>query len=378
MTTIRNALVVGGGIAGMSLAIRLQQLGIQAEIVERKTDWTVLGVGIILQGPALRALQRIGLLDRCLQEGFGSNELVIGGAEGHVFARFPNPRLAGPEYPATIGILRPALHTILAEASQAAGVKIRLGVSVRSFASLGQEASAVEVEFTDGTRGSYELVIGADGIHSHVRELLFGESVKPAYVGQAVWRANMERPAEVTTISMWYGPHNKAGLSPFSRQGMYLFLTQNVPAPTRPEQEQLPALLRAQLAEYQGLVGEAREQINDPEQINYRPIESLILPPPWYKGRVVLIGDAAHASTPHLAMGAAMAFEDAVVLSDLLAFDAPVTQVLEEFMQRRYERCRMVVENSLQLVAWEKESVAPDARFDELIGRSMMTLAQPA
>ena len=378
MTTIRNALIVGGGIAGMSVAISLRQQGIQAEIVERKTDWMVLGVGIILQGPALRALKRIGLLDRCLQEGFGSSELVIGGAEGHVFARFPNPQLAGPDYPATVGILRPALHTILAEALREAGVKIRLGVSVRSFASLGQEVSAVEVEFTDGTRGSYDLVIGADGVHSHVRELLFGETDKPVYVGQVVWRANMERPAEVTTVSMWYGPHNKAGLSPFSQQGMYLFLTQSVPAPTRPEQEQLPALLREQLADYRGLVGEARERITDPQQINYRPIESLILPSPWYKGRVVLIGDAVHASTPHLAMGAAMAFEDAVVLSDLLASDAPVAQVLEEFMRRRYERCRMVVENSLQLVAWEKESVAPEARFDELVGRSMMTLAQLA
>src|SRR6266700_1920440 len=102
MKTIRNVLIVGGGIAGMSLAIRLQRQGIQAEIVERKTDWTVLGVGIILQGPAIRALLAIGVLDRCLQEGFGTNELQIGGAQGHVFASFPQPQLAGPQYPATI------------------------------------------------------------------------------------------------------------------------------------------------------------------------------------------------------------------------------------------------------------------------------------
>jgi 2-polyprenyl-6-methoxyphenol hydroxylase-like FAD-dependent oxidoreductase len=187
----------------------------------------------------------------------------------------------------------------------------------------------------------------------------------------------MRRQASVTTISMWYGPTNKAGLCPYSEQGMYLFLTQNVPAPGHLEPEQLPALLREELAAYQGLVGEAREQISDPQQINYRSIESLLLPSPWYQGRVVLIGDAAHATTPHLAIGAAMALEDAVVLSDLLASEAPIEQVLNTFMEQRYERCRMVVENSLQLVTWELESVTPDARFNELMNRSQMALAEP-
>ncbi len=177
---------------------------------------------------------------------------------------------------------------------------------------------------------------------------------------------------------MWYGPSNKAGFCPLSQKEMYLFLTQNVPTPVRPEQEQLPALLREQLAAYQGLVGEVRERITDPHQVNYRPIESVLLSSPWYQGRVLLIGDAAHAATPHLANGAAMAIEDAVVLSALLASEAPIAQVLEEFMSRRYERCRMVVKNSLQLVAWEKELVAPDdARFNELMNRSVMALAEP-
>jgi 2-polyprenyl-6-methoxyphenol hydroxylase-like FAD-dependent oxidoreductase len=374
MVAIRNILIVGGGIAGMSLAIRLQQQGIRTEIVERKTDWTVLGVGITLQGPALRALQKVGVLDRCLQEGCGGNELLIGGAEGHVFARFPQPKLAGPQYPATIGILRPALHTVLAEASREAGASIRLGLSV---ASLTQDADAVEVTFTDGTQGRYDLVVGADGIHSHMRTLVFGNSIKPAYVGQVVWRANVERLPGVNEVSMWYGPRNKAGINPCSQEGMYLFLTQNVATPMRVEQQRLPALLREQLADYQGLIGEVRERITDPQQVNYRPIESVLLPAPWYRGRILLIGDAAHATTPHLANGAAMAIEDAVVLSDLLASDAPIAQILEAFMNRRYERCRMVVENSLQLAAWEMESIAPDERFNQLMGRTTMALAEP-
>ena len=375
MTTVKNVLIVGGGIAGMVLAIGLQQKGIQAEIVEKKTDWTVLGVGIIMQGPAVRALQVIGVIDTCLANGFGVNEVHIGNAEGHVFANLLQQQLAGPAYPASIGIMRPALHAVLAEASREAGVNIRLGLTV---AALTQNTDAVEVEFSDDTHGMYDLVVGSDGLYSHIRELVFGNNYKPQYTGQVVWRANMKRSAEVTGVSMWYGPRNKAGFCPLSQEEMYLFLTENVPTMTRPEPEQLPALLREQLTEYQGLVADARERIVDPQQINYRPIESFLLPAPWYKGRVLLIGDAAHASTPHLASGAGMAIEDAVVLSEMLASDAPVTQILEGFMSRRYERCRMVVENSLQLVEWEKNPTTPDADFNGLTDRTMMELALPA
>ena len=375
MTTIKNVLIVGGGIAGMILAISLRQQDIQVELVERKTDWTVLGVGIIMQGPAVRALQTAGVLDKCLAKGFGFNEVHIGNVEGHVFANLLQQQLAGPTYPASMGIMRPALHTVLAETSREVGVNIRLGLTVTA---LTQQANAVDVEFSDGTHGTYDLVVGSDGIYSHMRELVFGNDYKPQYTGQVVWRANMKRSPEVTGVSMWYGPRNKAGFSPLTQEEMYLFLTENVPTMTRPEPEQLPLLLREQLTEYQGLVGEARERIVDPEQINYRPIESFLLPAPWYKGRVLLIGDAAHASTPHLASGAGMAIEDAIVLSELLASEAPISQVLEEFMSRRYERCRMVVENSLQLVEWEKNPTTPDADFNGLTDRTMIQLAQPA
>lgn len=369
-----KVLIVGGGIAGMALAIGLSKKDIEAEIVESKTDWTVLGVGIIQQGTALRALKALGLLDRCLEKGFAINALVIGDAQSRVHVRIPQPQLAGPEYPGNLGIIRPQLHTVLAEASQEAGTRIRLGLTVASFT---QDANAVEVQFTDGTHGTYDLVVGADGIYSHVRALLYGEQFRPRYVGQAVWRANLGRPAEVVDVSMWYGPHNKAGFCPLSQEEMYLFLTQNVPTLSRPEQEQLPALLREQLAEYSGLVGEVREHITDPQQVNYRPIESLLLPPPWYQGRVLLIGDAAHATSPHLASGAAMALEDAVVLAEELASTESISKALEQFMARRYERCRLVVENSLQLVEWEKNPTAPDADFNGLTNQSLMKLAEP-
>ncbi len=161
MTTIGNVLIVGGGTAGMTLAVALQRKDIQAEIVEISAEWTTQGVGIALIGPTLRALKTIGLLDRCIQEGFGFSSMLVGNAEGKITATIDQPRLLGPNYPAMIGIARPAFHKMLAETSREAGARIRLGLTVSS---LKQGPSAVEVEFTDGTRGTYDLVVGADGL----------------------------------------------------------------------------------------------------------------------------------------------------------------------------------------------------------------------
>src|SRR5262249_27317385 len=134
---------------------------------------------------------------------------------------------------------------------------------------------------------------------------------------------------------------------------------------------------REQLADFGGFLGAARDEITDPAQVLYRPITSSLLPWPWHTGRALVIGDAAHTTTPHLASGAGIAIEDAVVLADLLISDESVDAVLQTFMQRRFERCRMVVENSMQLGDWEKTSNVSQAHHAALIDRSLTALAQP-
>jgi 2-polyprenyl-6-methoxyphenol hydroxylase-like FAD-dependent oxidoreductase len=158
---------------------------------------------------------------------------------------------------------------------------------------------------------------------------------------------------------------------------MYVFLTQNITDNVRLLTHRLPAVMREQLADFGGLMAEARERITRPEQIVCRPIESFILPAPWYGGRVLLVGDAAHPTTPHLASGAGLAIEDTIVLTQLLCSGATLPEALEEFMARRYERCRMVVENSLQLGEWEKNPTAPGADPVGLISRTIEALALP-
>jgi 2-polyprenyl-6-methoxyphenol hydroxylase-like FAD-dependent oxidoreductase len=158
---------------------------------------------------------------------------------------------------------------------------------------------------------------------------------------------------------------------------MYVYLVQNLPEWTRLPDDRLAEVMREQLADFGGHLARARDQITDPRDIVYRPIGSLILDPPWFLGRVLLIGDAAHTTTPHMAAGAGLAIEDSVVLAELLASDRPVPEVFENFMTHRYEHCRMTVGNSRQLGEWEKTPNAPDADPVGLFDTSIRLLAQP-
>lgn len=373
MAAIGNVLIVGGGIAGMTLAIALQRSGIRAEIVELNNDLSVLGVGISLQGPALRALKMVGVLDACIGQAFGYSHFVACNAAGETTGTVQLPRLNGPDNPAAVGIMRQKVHSVLQAAVASARVPVRLGTTI---ASLDQQDDGVAVRFADGTQQSYGLVVGADGANSKVRHLMFGNA-SPQYTGQAVWRATVRRPPEVQGRYSFFGPRNKAGFNPVSDSGMYVYLVHNLPEFVRLADDQLPEVMREQLADFGGLVAAARDEIVDPRHIVYRPITSYLLPAPWHRNRVALIGDAAHTATPHMAAGAGLAIEDSVVLAELLQSEPSLPVALEAFVARRYARCRMVVENSFRLGEWEKNPGAPDANPVGVLDASLKSLAQP-
>jgi 2-polyprenyl-6-methoxyphenol hydroxylase-like FAD-dependent oxidoreductase len=373
MPAASSVLIVGGGIAGLTLAVGLKRAGIHAEIIEQSSDWMVTGMGISLQGPALRALGAIGLRDQCISLGFGYSYFKACDADGNVTGRVSLPQLNGPNCPATIGIMRQSLHFVLKQAVAEAEVPIRLGVTL---ASLAQSEDHVDVEFDDATEGRYDLVVGADGANSKVRDLIFGPEFRPKYTGQAVWRATVRRPQEVHARYSFYGPHNKAGFNPVSQEQMYIYLQQNLPTFVRLPAADLPIAMRNQLADFRGPLAAAREEITTPDQIVYRPVTSHILPSPWYRGRVILIGDAAHTITPQMAVGAGIAIEDSVVLATVLQSRSSVPDSLQSFMDRRYARCRMIVENSRQLGEWEKRPNVADANHVGLLDTSLKALSE--
>jgi 2-polyprenyl-6-methoxyphenol hydroxylase-like FAD-dependent oxidoreductase len=342
---LEKVLVVGAGIGGLTLAAALGQRGIATDIVEIKPTLEVQGVGILQPGNALRALNSIGVLDECCAAGFQTDQYRYFDADGRLIAELRLLRIAAPDRPAINMLPRPALHRILAGAAERAGARLRLGVTVGA---LEQGDRRVEVGFTDGTSGSYDLVVGADGIRSGIRAMIFG-SIEPQFTGHGVWRYTAARPRELDYQAMYLGVAAKAGLVPLTDETMYLLLVTNEPDNPRMAADDLHVLLRERLAQFGHLVAPVRASIGDPQSVVYTAIEEIILPSPWYQGRVVLIGDAAHASSPHIAQGAAMAVEDAVVLAEIASGDAAVPDMLDRFMRRRYRRCKLVQDISRQV-----------------------------
>ena len=347
MKPIERVLIVGGGIGGLSLAVALGRQGIKAKIVEIKPRHNVFGVGIIQPGNALRALNTLGLMERCLEEGYQLDHYVTYDGDGDFIAKMQLLRIAGPNIPAVNGLPRPALHRILVDAATVVGAQIRLGISVET---IEQHNDQVVVALTDGSRETYDLVVGADGIRSKMRKLLLGDQFDPHYTGHGVWRLTTERPPEIDHQIMYFGIGLKAGIMPVSRSQMYLLLVTNEPGNPWMKSDQFARMLRERLEPFGApLVRKIRDQIEDTSSIIYSPIEEVIIPSPWYRGRVLLIGDAAHASGPHVSQGATMAIEDAVVLAELIAHGEPVDKTLAKFMERRYERCKFVQDVSRQI-----------------------------
>ena len=372
-TAAPRILVIGGGFSGMSAAIQLRRQGADVDLVEIDPGWRSYGAGISLGGATLRAFRTLGILEAFLQQGSASDGVHLCAPHGPKVAELPTPRIAGPDVPGGGAIMRPVLARILADATLAAGADVRLGCT---FTAIEQDAEGVEVSFTDGQRRRYALVIGADGLYSKVREALFPGAPRPRYSGQAVWRAVLPRPPEIQTATMWMGPRVKPGVNPVSKTEMYLFVTEPRPSNEHVDPATFASHLRALLDDFPApTLRTIREQIGADSQIVFRPLEGLLMPRPWSRGRVVLIGDTVHATTPHLASGACIGIEDALVLAEELGRTPDVATALAAFEQRRWERCRMVVQNSARL--GEIEIAGGDKEEHARIMReSLMALAQ--
>jgi 2-polyprenyl-6-methoxyphenol hydroxylase-like FAD-dependent oxidoreductase len=336
-----DILVIGGGIGGLTAAIALRRDGHRVTVIERDPEWSVYGVGIIQQGNVLRAMRQLGLLDDYLAAAVGFDFVAVHAPDGTMVAKVPSPRLV-EGCPANVGISRRALHEVLGDRVIAAGAEVHLGVTAEN---LNDDGEGVSVRFSDGSEARFDIVIGADGVRSQTRAALFPAAPGAEFTGQSVWRYNLPRPDDLDSLHVYNGPVG-AGLVPISDSLMYLYLTTPEPGNPRYPSEGLAEAMRAKIP---ASLSDLAAEIVDDDGVVYRPLETVMLDGPWHKGRVVLLGDVVHASTPHLGQGAGMAIEDAIVLSEELARHDTPGSTFAAYRERRFERCRYIVENSLAI-----------------------------
>ncbi|MGP2436939.1 FAD-dependent monooxygenase [Streptomyces sp. JW3] len=323
-------LIVGAGISGLALTKALldRDRGFQVDVVERRADdGQVLGSGLYLPANAVRALRGIGVAAEVTKRAEPVARQRLRDHRGRPLAEFAAERIWGEVGPC-LAITRAGLHEVLRTAVD--GTALRYRTEVTAVAEDGT------VTFTDGATAAYDLVVGADGINSAVRRTLFG-GPEPRFLGQLCWRFIAD-DTEIPGITDWTGRLGAKGRTFLTVQlgagRVYCYADINSPVPEAPAGD-----WRALFGDFGGPVPPLLEQGANAYFAALYESENTV----WTRPRAVLVGDAAHAFSPSMAQGAAMALEDSLVLADTLTTIPDVPAALAAFQTRRAERVAWVV-----------------------------------
>ncbi|MEO0032592.1 MAG: hypothetical protein RIS94_2350 [Pseudomonadota bacterium] len=363
--SIATALVVGGGIGGMATAISLAERGVKVDLIDLDPEWRVYGAGITITGPTLRAYKRLGLLEEIKQQGAITSKTRLFRYDGTHILDLEEPVIE-EGLPATGGIMRPILHHIMQKRVNELTIPVRLGLTVTALENV---ENGVNVRFSDETTGRYDLVVGADSVFSTVRDLAFPHMGPALPTGQGCWRISIRKPPGLEMGEFFLGHANPAGITACSPDSVYMWmLTPHVERESYMDEEELFVTLKGLLADFGGNAGWIRDNMTREDWINYRPLAAALQPKAWYNGRIVLVGDAVHATTPHLASGAGMAVESGIVLAEELARGASVDDALLAYQERRFDRCRDVIETSVAVGRLQLEHGDPQVHAKMLEG----------
>jgi 2-polyprenyl-6-methoxyphenol hydroxylase-like FAD-dependent oxidoreductase len=323
-------LVVGAGVAGLALARALHERVVAVEVVERTTVWDQSGAGLYLPGNALRALRELGVGSSVAARANPIGRQRFLDHRGRVLAEIDVDRL-WEGIGGCVAIPRTALHEVLLEAT--AEVPVRLGTAVTEL----EDGDLPQVSFSDGSSGTYDVVVGADGVHSTVRSVALGGPAA-SYVGQASWRFLAEGFPDITDWTVLLG-RGRAFLTVALGDGLvYCYADLKTDDPAGAAGENWRELF-ADFAE------PVPRLLDHGAEAYFAPIEEVV-PPAWTARRVALVGDAAHASSPNMAQGAAMAIEDGLVLAELLTAEQTIDEALAGYEQRRRARVAWVQEQT--------------------------------
>lgn len=334
---MKQIAIIGGGIGGLTLAICLKQSGYACHIYEKNAEFREVGAAISVFPNALNVYQELGILDDILRAAGEVQDVFLKTPSGKILSQ-SSPRYALP----TVCMHRPDLHTILLRHSDA---QLYTNHQLQTFSTLPN--GQIEVLFTNGVRKTVDAVVGADGLNSVVREQLIGDG-KPVFRGYSIWRGVCQLDLAAGYGSETYGNGQRVGIVPIKEGVFGWWATLNEPFMQTDEPEGSKQKLLAHFGDWHYPIPQLIEQT---EHFIKNSLSDRVPVRGWSRGNMVLLGDAAHPTTPNLGQGGCMAIEGAYILARCIRQYGLNQSAFARYETLHFPRTKGVVETSRQIGA---------------------------
>lgn len=369
MALVRHVCVVGAGLAGLACALAAARAGVRVDVCDAAPGLANPAMHVDVAPNALRDLSVLGLGDAAVRAGFGYRGIAIFNERGQRLFEVATPRLAGKRFPCALGLGRGALLRLLADAAVAHGATLHWGTRVEATSARSRNEP---LAFGPAAEANADLVVLAAGLTSPLRQALFSELPTADLFDQHWWHVLLPRPVGLDQATWVVGPGSdkrllvpvtlaRAGLVVLRPAEALVACTGSQVADTSMHAS-LHASLREALAVSGGPFPSLPDQLRDDMPLLVRPVRAALLPAPWYRGRVLCVGEAAHALPPHLSQSTAQSLEDAVVLGSVLREGGERGDLLERFMARRAARAERLHAITRQAANWD---LRPERQTDQ-------------
>nr|WP_263314907.1 FAD-dependent monooxygenase [Mammaliicoccus sp. Marseille-Q6498] len=331
--------VIGGGIGGLTTAGLLYQTGHDVQLYEKRNDLIQTGAGLGIGSNVLKALKQYKMAYAIEQEGQSLKNIEIRSN----LNEYLNTLKMSEDKEANITIHRNVLHEILK--TQVPAERIHLDHKLKEFK---QNADSVRLYFENGVQDQFDLVIAADGLNSEIRQQLFPKSA-PRYAGYTCFRGVVKEHFDMKSdVALEYWGHKgRFGIVPLKDDEWYWFCTMNA----KEKDLQYKSFEKPHLQAYFNQFPDEVRQILDAQEetgILHHDMYDLVPLKSFYSGRVILLGDAAHATTPNMGQGAGQAIEDAVTIANLLK-ERDIESALNRYNKLRVKHTKKVILKSRKI-----------------------------